>query len=245
MYGIVDCPINLCDGQGNILYYKADNNFTVPYWKLCDCKAETEMTYRLKTSGLPDFGFREFKFMGEHKTVREAYEKAIEFAKSFELMRYNKNNSMALLSKSVDGKKTGIGVGKTHLAVATARNIIATTKTIVVYMPYREVMSNLKTNMLDVSHKNEMAKYKTANLLVIDDLFKGKLTDTDISLMYEIINYRYEKNLPMIITSELDINALNKLDEGVGSRIAEMCKLSTIELGSENPNMNINYRTRG
>ena len=242
IYGIKECPLNLCDGAGNRFRWDDDNDRMVPYWSLCECKKETERSHRLKISNLPNKGFEEFDTINKNKTVVDAYKLARTYADGFNKLRYLPNNSMALLSKIVDGKKIGIGGGKTHLAVAAARNIIMNSDVTVVYMPYREAISRLKTNMLELSHKNEMAKYKTANLLVIDDLFKGKLTDTDISLMYEIINYRYEKNLPMIITSEMDMNALNKLDEGVGSRIQQMCKLSTIELGSDNHNQSINYR---
>lgn len=244
IYGVTKCPLNLCFGDGNRMRWSSDNNYMVPYVSTCECRKETNRSVRLKASKLPNYGFEEFDTIGRDTTIRDALEKAKAYVKMFPTMRYSRSNSMAFLSKSVNGIKTGIGAGKTHLAVATARNIIMDTDATVVYMPYREVMSRLKMNMTDPSHRNEMSKYKTANLLVIDDLFKGSLTPTDTSLMYEIVNYRYEKNLPMIITSEFDVEGLNKLDPGVGSRIEEMCKLSTIEMGSDNPNINSNYRRR-
>ena len=56
--------------------------------------------------------------------------------------------------------------------------------------------------------------------------------------MFEIINYRYFNNAPMIISSEYFMNDILEFDEGIGSRIIEMCKGHIIELrGSE-----LNYR---
>lgn len=72
-------------------------------------------------------------------------------------------------------------------------------------------------------------------------LQNGKTTESDINIMFEIINYRYLKNKPIIISSELIQSKLLDFDEAVGSRIIEMCKGRTAEaIGIEN-----NYRLKG
>jgi DNA replication protein DnaC len=90
-------------------------------------------------------------------------------------------------------------------------------------------------------YQNQVNKYKRARVLLIDDLFKGKLNATDINIMFEIINHRYLNQLPLIISTEFTADKLLDFDEAIGSRILEMCKDYTVELiGREN-----NYRLRG
>jgi len=75
-------------------------------------------------------------------------------------------------------------------------------------------------------------------VLYIDDMLKGRLTDTDINVMYEIINHRYMHNLPLIISTEKDLDGLLLFDEAVGSRIIEMCLDNIVWIESRE----LNYR---
>ena len=58
--------------------------------------------------------------------------------------------------------------------------------------------------------------------------------------MFEIVNYRYLNNLPLIISTEFTVDRLLDFDEAIGSRIFEMSKNYLVEIeGKEN-----NYRLR-
>ena len=73
-------------------------------------------------------------------------------------------------------------------------------------MPYRDIIMGIKQNMLDSEmYNNTLNKYREIEVLLIDDLFKGQRTQSDLNIMFEIINYRYMNNLPMIISTELTI----------------------------------------
>lgn len=133
------------------------------------------------------------------------------------------------------------GSGKTHLGMAIMLNFLE--KGIqTVYFAYREEITRLKQNIMDQEiYQKEISKYKHCNVLFIDDLFKGKVTDSDIKIMFEIINHRYINRKPVIISSELTIDMLLDVDEATGSRIFEMCRDHLVEMrGKEN-----NYRMRG
>ena len=108
-------------------------------------------------------------------------------------------------------------------------------------MAYREEITRIKQNILDeVAYQKDMNKYKNCNVLFIDDLFKGTVTESDKKIMFEIINHRYINARPMIISSELTIDMLLNVDEATGSRIYEMCREYLVEMrGKEN-----NYRLR-
>ena len=81
--------------------------------------------------------------------------------------------------------------------------------------------------MDEESYAREINKYKNATVLLIDDLYKNAtyknragyeyLNDADKRAMFEIVNYRYFKGAPMIISSEYRIKDILAFDEGIGS----------------------------
>ena len=96
--------------------------------------------------------------------------------------------------------------------------------------------------MLDSEYyKKSISKFQNCDILVVDDLFKGKVNDSDVNIMFEIINYRYINNLPMIINSEFLIDRLLYFDEAIGSRIYEMCRDYLVQIKHDIKN---NYRLR-
>jgi DNA replication protein DnaC len=104
---------------------------------------------------------------------------------------------------------------------------------------------------LDSEHRSEIiGAYKTAEILYIDDLFKvGKAADgscnptgADVSLAFEIINYRYINHLPTIISTEKTPQELVEIDEATGSRIIEMAGGNVFSIARDAKR---NYRLRG
>jgi len=168
-----------------------------------------------------------------NESTKLAKDKAIEYYKNFNKVRKRRHNSIAFLGQ--------VGSGKTHLSIALAVNFLEKRRISVVYMPYRDVITSIKQNMLDKEYyAKQLSKYQTAEILLIDDLFKGKITESDINIMFEIVNYRYLNYLPIIVSSEYTIERLLNFDEAVASRIYEMCKDYTVEVtGKKN-----NYRLR-
>ena len=72
-----------------------------------------------------------------------------------------------------------------------------------------------------------LAKYAEAEFLVLDDLGSERSTDWVMSLLYLLINRRYENMLTTVITSNYDLDELGeKLDDWrIPSRIQRMCKI--------------------
>ena len=109
-------------------------------------------------------------------------------------------------------------------------------------MGYRDVIMRLKQNVMnEEGYEKIMSRYKNCRVLLIDDLFKGSVTASDINIVFEIVNHRYFNNLPMIISTEKKIDELLKIDEAIGSRILEMCGDYNIELNGKK----LNYRIYG
>ena len=109
-------------------------------------------------------------------------------------------------------------------------------------MSYREAITKIKQNVMDSEeYERIIGRYKRAKVLLIDDLFKGSITKSDINIMFEIVNFRYFNNLPVIVSCEREVEELLDIDEAVGSRLIEMSKGSVVEFKGRK----LNYRVYG
>lgn len=101
-----------------------------------------------------------------------------------------------------------IGTGKTHLAAAIALDLLS--KGIpVVFKTSMDMFSDIRaTYDTDASEEKVVDTYSTVDLLILDDLGKEKITTWSASMLFSIINARYEKMLPTIITTNLGCKEL-------------------------------------
>jgi DNA replication protein DnaC len=201
----------------------------------CECAEQERLKTQWKAAGInPQVSketFSNFKVWNE--SSRKVKEVATSYYKHFNDIRIDRKNSILLCGQ--------VGSGKSHCSIALGLNFIK--KNIkVVYMPYRDVITKIKQNMLDEEYyKKSIAKYQTCEVLLMDDLFKGKLTETDINIVFEIVNYRYLNRLPIIVSTEFMVEELLSFDEAIGSRIYEMCKDYIVEVEKDKGN---NYRLK-
>jgi DNA replication protein DnaC len=200
----------------------------------CSCWKAKQYKQLYESSGiaqaLAEKTLKNFITTGKPALVLKAKATVQEFINNFE-----KVTGLAFLGQ--------VGCGKSHLCIALA-NVLLSKNIGVLYMQYREAITHLKQNMTDEEfYQRELGRYKSAPVLYIDDLYKGalrqgKINESDISILFEIINYRYLNRKPLIISSEYMIDSLLEFDEAVGSRILEMCRGYIIEFEGQN----LNYR---
>ena len=199
----------------------------------CECRALRESESILRKSGISEeFSkktFENFNYEKNSVTV-ELYTLAKVYTNYFKERENQRRNSVLFMGVP--------GCGKTHLSLSIANDFIK--KGIeVVYMNYREDITIIKQNILDSNIYNKyLNKYKNARVLLIDDLFKGSITQSDINIVFEIINYRYFNNKPIIVSTEKYKSDLLKIDEAIGSRIIEMCESFNIQVRGKG----LNYR---
>lgn len=203
----------------------------------CDCFEPTMAKRRIARSGISEpfraKGFKNFDTRGIAQ-LEKAYTICVDYCKNYQDFKESRHNSILLLGQ--------VGCGKTHLALASANALLDYQKIRVIYMPYREMITRLKQNITDEdSYTRAIDTFKKAPMLVIDDLLKGRTTESDINILFEIVNYRYVCNLPVIVTSEKTTGELLDFDSAIGSRLIEMAEGRIIEFkGNE-----LNYRLRG
>lgn len=206
-----------------------------PVAVICECREKEKLTRQWISAGInPEISKQNFSnFEVWNRSSAQAKDTATAYFKDFSSIRKKRKNSILLCGQ--------VGSGKSHITIALALNFM-NKKIKVMYMPYRDVITNLKQNMLDEEYyKKVLWKYQSCEILLMDDLFKGKINETDINIIFEILNYRYLNYLPIIVSTEFTVDRLLAFDEGIGSRIYEMCKdyIVEIEKGKEN-----NYRLR-
>lgn len=210
------------------------NDIKKSYYQ-CNCIKERIIIEQLERTGLGERAinrsFADFKTW--NPIIKEMKNIATGYYLSFDKLKDKKSNSLALLGES--------GAGKTHLLVALINNFVTNKKLKVVYMSYIDAITELKQNILNGEvYQKKVTKYKNAEILVIDDLFKNGHTDSDLRLVSEILNYRYINKLPVMISSEYLIRQLIEIDKAIGGRIKEMTQDYLYEVvGIEN-----NYRMK-
>ncbi|MCC2526916.1 ATP-binding protein [Bacillus halotolerans] len=207
-----------CKDQGG--YLSRQDGLEV--WTMCSCMAERKVKRLLGASEItPAFrqlGFHEFRTQGKSQAVKDAFECAKEFVADYEQIKDSRKNSIALLGQP--------GSGKTHLLTAAANDLMRKRHVPVIYFPFVEGFIDLKNDFDLLEAK--LNRIKQADVLFIDDLFKpvnGKprATDWQLEQMYSVLNYRYLNHKPILLSSELTIETLVRVDEAIGTRIYEMC----------------------
>ncbi|MBE6978947.1 MAG: AAA family ATPase [Ruminococcaceae bacterium] len=227
-----DCP--KCLNRGSIAFPRDDGTI---FTKECSCMKIRRCVWEMERSGLKNV-IRDKTF--DAYIATEQWQQAIKAG----AMAYADNPDGWLLFCGQSGS------GKTHLCTAACRQRLLSGDE-VRYMPWRDKVAELKALALDNEHRADMINgYKSAQILYIDDLFKvGKAADgstnptgADVSLAFEIINYRYVNHLPTIISSEKTPQELVDIDEATGSRIIEMSGSNVFSIGRDSKR---NYRLRG
>lgn len=179
---------------------------------------------------------------------QEAYNAAISFVKRFS---ENHHTNGILLSG-------GVGSGKTFLSAAVANAVIDMSRisdddaeragkgiTDRKYTPVRftstvELLEQLKATYNAGSGaetaQNITDRLKKAPLLVLDDMGAEKPSEWVSERLFEIVDYRYNEELPVIITTNATPQELKqKIGERSFDRLREMCVFIPVTAKSQRP----------
>lgn len=224
----------ICNGTTFVMF---TDDKGIEWAKPCECREKVICMNLMASSGISQEDAK--KGFGGFETFREpalinAKNTATLYFQNFKNIESERINSILLCGAS--------GRGKTTLGLAIANNLI-NSGVGVRYMPYRDVMTSLKQQLGNDSRYNyeeQMNRLKNARVLFMDDLLKGKVTESDINILYEIINYRYLQRKPVIVSTERTTEQLLEFDEAIGSRLIEMSKGYVVTFDRSVPN----YRLR-
>lgn len=142
---------------------------------------------------------------------RNAYEKCIAYSEQY---KETERNCLLLVGS--------YGSGKTHLAGAIA-NKLMDKGVPVLFDTFSGHLNKLKMEF-NGGKSVYLEQMQNVDMLILDDIGKEKITEWSQSIMFTVINYRYEHLLPIVMTSNLKNDSLKEyLGGAVWSRLCEMC----------------------
>jgi len=218
------CEFGLCDGNGWIQCERGVMH--------CKCYKKNRAEEQLKYSGLEKL--KDHYSLQNYEAKTDAQQRAKDVSQKYaKALQEGSAEWFLALGQS--------GAGKTHLCSAICFEALDNGLS-VRYAQYREMVMDLKRKVLDeFEYKKTIEKYKNCAVLYLDDLYKGKITEADINIIYELINYRYNNDKPTIISSECSINQLNDIDCAIAGRMIERAGANVLMFKDKS----MNYRLGG
>ena len=192
----------------------------------CGCWRERTAQTLLKQAGIPA-RYRRCSFSSFIDYPNDALQRTLERARAFAEAFPVVDKGLLLIGRP--------GIGKTHLAVATLREVVLGKGVRGLYYDTRTLLSTIRSTFNPVTRSSEadvLDRVMGAELLVLDDLGAERTTDWVADTMNLIVNTRYNDRRPTIFTSNYedleDDENLDALRVRVGfrmhSRLREMCE---------------------
>ena len=216
LIGDPDCPH--CQGQG---YLRADLPIDHPDFgrlQICTCRladVRERMHARLfHMSQLDELQHLTFDSFNQHGRVglgsrqQESLERAYNQAHTF--------------SEQVKGWlliQGGYGCGKTHLAAAVANNAVGIgIPTLFLTVP--DLLDQLRFSYSDeeVTFEDRFEQIRSAPLLILDDFGTQSATPWAREKLFQILNFRYINQLPLVVTTNL---AIEEIEGRMRSRLSD------------------------
>ena len=141
----------------------------------------------------------------QRQNLRQAYNLAVEFARSPEGW---------LIFQGING------CGKTHLAAAIANYRLAQGKP-VLFVVVPDLLDHLRSTFSPdskISYDEFSERIKEVPLLILDDFGEQSATPWAQEKLYQLINYRYNARLPMVVTTCL---SLDEIETRISSRMVD------------------------
>ncbi len=115
-----------------------------------------------------------------------------------------------------------VGVGKTHLAAAIANSYASRNIQAAVYFRVvPDLLDQLRATFdpeTGVAYDERFQQIRNANLLVLDDLGTENTTPWASEKLFQLINHRYNEQLPTVITTNAK---LDRIEDRIVSRILD------------------------
>jgi DNA replication protein DnaC len=204
--GDPDCPY--CHGNG---YLRDDYPLDHPDFgklRICTCRQDeisnaiNEQLYsfsnlsELKHLTFENFEPRGRKYLGKSQadSLQMAYNTSLQYSKEL--------NGWLLLTG-------GFGCGKTHLAAAIA-NFVTSIGISTIFITVPDLLDALRYTYNDptLAFEDRFEEIRNVPLLIMDDFGTHNATSWAQEKLFQILNYRYINNLPLVITTNLHLNQI-------------------------------------
>ena len=190
------------------------------------CWARRKVARMLKSSGINPDDYKRYNLRSFDRGRSPEAAKMADMA-----LRYINEHERGGQGFGVFG---GSGMGKTHICIAVCLALTQHFGEAHHYFSYRaEIPALVKAaRSYSQDYDDAMARWKSADNLYIDDLFKlsgrvqdGHLVDLDreeLRVVFDLINARYVNHKTTIFSGEYSIKDISQIDMALGSRIYQM-----------------------
>ena len=172
---------------------------------MCECMKKALIEKGFESSGIANLlkeqSFETFSLdyytKAELSYMRDNYNDLRLFANNFE----NDKRNFLLIGAT--------GLGKTHLSTSVAKVVVEKGFN-VVYETAQNIFTDFSRDRFSNSDEPESQRYLDCDLLIIDDLGAEAITQFSVACLYNIINTRLNRNLPIIASTNLTKDELRK-----------------------------------
>jgi DNA replication protein DnaC len=215
----------------------------------CVCRQVEKFNARMQNAMIPEeFENAEFqKYRVDNQTQAGMLEKITEYLNSFKQQLKEQINSFGFIAKfgeqklreiksttqrsQVKAKHNNFGIGKTHLQVAAAKELIKQGYSVLCIsdVAFMDELSKSRVYNDEGEAVNKLlgAAIK-ADVLVWDDIGKAKPSEFRLDMYYQIINERYKAKRPIIFSSNEDSETLTeRIGDAAASRLLGMARGNT------------------
>lgn len=229
-----DCPYGACDGGGFIWHMPSEARPSGHY-TVCRCHADEVRRKRaerllaeagMSADSLAPYTFARFdpakaeataagrKTLAAHKARLEAY-------------AADPVGWLVLMGS--------VGCGKTHLAYAVVAERLAR-KRPTYYGSVPEILDALRRGFDGgggLAYDKRLATMQSVDLLVLDDLGTEHQTPWVAEKMFQLVNYRYTRRLPLLVTTNLVVTKGEGMDARIRSRLLDrqLCEVLAFPAG--------------
>lgn len=186
-----------------------DTGNTGNEWCECLCRITNEMAAAELNASVPldKCGFNNFDLnrypeepVGDVDNPREMMRGNFEYCKKFAEDFTDRGSGILMIGET--------GLGKTHLSLSIASALIEK-GFCVAYGSVPELMRRIQNEQFGRAEGDTLSLVTDSDLLILDDLGSENPTEWCVSMLYEIINTRQNRRLPLIINTNLDFEELN------------------------------------
>jgi DNA replication protein DnaC len=187
--------------------------------QVCTCRSD-ELSNRTRSrlyafsqlEELSHLTFDNFKPRG-HVGLGEAQANSLEFAYN-QAKRFSQNKTTPWIF--LHGK---YGCGKTHLAAAIANvSVEEGIQTLFITVPDLLDTLRFSYSSSETSFEDRFEEIRRSPLLILDDFGTQNATSWAQEKLFQIINYRYINKLPMVVTTNLE---LDEIEGRIRSRLED------------------------
>jgi len=223
-----------CGGSGNIL---SENENGYSYLALCHhCGVIRRNVKLYNISGVPSKYSHVLQVDAglDPKRMNTALQKALKYAKQEFVKKYPTKDGFLLMGPS--------GLGKTHLAVGTISELTLKHGVKCMFKDFFYLLSELKQAYSSGTPENDVIlPLVEADVLVIDELGKGRSNEWELNILDQLISKRYNASKKTLITTNYVTYDIAKeigdkheilevrVGERIASRLYEMCEFLYLE----------------